>query len=158
MTASKRRGIVPRSCSLLNMQASLFPVCVFVWYLSWSCWTEIVRNAEQSALASLPGELRLSFGSCVCLRAGLIWLLCAWDIVPKNWIRKKGWRVFCICSPSSHFLFMTFLCSVSPPVCLSLFLSCFFSHWLCESRARGDDHAVWSVLCIPADRPLPWGS
>ncbi len=54
------------------------------------------------------------------------------------------------------FLFMTFLCSVVP--LLSVSLSFLFSYGLCESEARRDDHAVWSVLCIPAHRPLPWGS
>lgn len=42
-------------------------VCVWlcVCYLSWCCWTEIACSAEQSALGSLPWELRLSFGTCV---------------------------------------------------------------------------------------------
>lgn len=70
-------------------------VCLCVWYLFWSCWMEIVRNAEQSVLASSPGQLRLSFGTCVCLRAVLIGLLCEWDIVPNNGIRRK-WSVWCV--------------------------------------------------------------
>lgn len=94
-------------------------VCVRACYLSWSCWTEIVHNAEQSALASLPGDLRFSFGTCACLlRAALICLLCAWDIVPNNWIGMKGWRVWCISSPSSHFYSWPF--SALLPPCLLL--------------------------------------
>ena len=69
----KGRGLLRWICRSIWMTESLHCVCVCVCvcvaggYLSWSCWTEIVRNAEQSALASLPWELRLSFGTCVCL-------------------------------------------------------------------------------------------
>lgn len=126
----KGRGIILFFSASLNMQVHLgdwkFAVCVCVagGYLSWSCWTEIVRNAEQSALASLPWELRLSFGTCVCLRAGLIWLLCAWDIVPNNGIRGKRWSVECVCSPCRHFYSWPFSALFSPRLsCLPVFSS-----------------------------------
>lgn len=125
-------------------------VCLCVWYLFWSCWMEIVRNAEQSVLASSPGQLRLSFGTCVCLRAVLIGLLCEWDIVPNNGIRRK-WSVWWVCLPYVRFYSWPFS---APFPRLSVFL---FSHGLCEPGARRDDHALWPVLRIPADRPLPRG-
>lgn len=167
MTQVKGRGIILSSSALLNMldNSKFCCVCRCVWggYLSWSCWTEIMHNAEQSALGSLPGELRLSFGTlvcvyvcvCVCLRAGSIRLFCAWDIVPNNGFREKAWSV---CGVFVHlvfffFKFMTFLCSVF--LYLPVFL---LSHGLHESGARGDEHAVRSVLRLPAERPLPRGS
>lgn len=129
----KKKGIIffPPS-ALLNMQVF---ECRFgcVWYLSWSCWTAIACNAEQSTLAGLDFHPGL-YSSAVT----------SWQ---EAVIRMKSWSLL-----SASLLWKHVDCPSS------VSLSFVFSHGLCESEERRDDHVVWFVLCLPADGPLPRGS
>lgn len=81
----------------------LWRVCV--WYLSWSCWTEIVCNAEQSTLAGCHESLGFHSG-LVC---GLFFLEQAWYgcFVPGTLCQimqseGKEDEDVCVCSPCKH--------------------------------------------------------
>lgn len=101
MTASLARIIHPSSTSL-NMQVPFgrlkvwcMCVCLCV-YLSWSCWTQIVCNAEQSTLAGYHKSLGFHLG-LVLLELGVPGTLC-------QIMHLEGKDEVCVCSPCKHCL------------------------------------------------------